>query len=1180
MAQLALGVVGAAISSYFGMGPSIGFAAGTAIGGVMFPPKGQDGPRLDDLAVQVSTYGSPITRLWGTARISGNVIWASNLVEHAQEHGGKGGSSYSSYSYTCSFAVGLCEGPIMGVRRIWADGRLIFDSRPENTGAQRDFEAVTFKVYLGDETQLEDPTMQAAMPNDVPAYRGLAYVVFTDLQLERYGNRIPNLTFEVVKSGTLTLLPPVKFGDAPNGGYGGQAADLGDDGVYWVAATAGHAANVGNLFDIGTVFRADQIALLHDTGVPGLPQIQAWNPVTHELIAYFNVPSDAQIVEGYELGWTSYSIKGAGATYGNTFYVARGSPGVPRTGSHSSCDYPPGCGVINPYAHGWSWDSAGVPTAYMDGGSSGQFQNAVYWPNVPMFGEMKSNYGPQVYWLGGNGIAFGLGVGFNRDTGVQSRGTGLCCDGSGPPGIFDGMSYAVPNWAFKTTVIGPDRTITQGYNGTHYSYLHDNGTNITYRYPGSGVLMPPIVWDADRGTLFVWAGDDGNELYGWGDPVGTWIDGHFYPYRLPPDGWPHVLGAALDRNTGLMRVLTLAADHTPTLRLFSPDTLQVVETLQLEDTLDGINIAYTGKMWDYPDQQAVLFVNSTGSFWIPYAPTLASNAIRLADIVTDLSLAAGLTEDDIDVSELTDLVLGYVLARQGTTRGAIEQLMVGYSFDAVQSGEVIKFVKRGKAPVIAFAADDLAAHSAGGDMPVPLPITRADELTLPNAVSIRYTDVDADYQTGVQRVLRQTGRAAAELSFDVPIVLTGEDAKALAAVALYSAWAARMTVTWASAMPYAKVEPTDVVTLDGNVIRVTRRTMTAGILSWEGVFDSGLSLVGAAVAGHATGGAVQTIKTAPLSYLVLIDGPLLADLDNAPGAYYAVWGQTGVGTWRGAIVEASLSGGSWATIATVTPPGSTTGTTDDALAEWTGGWVFDDQHTLTVTMDSGTIESMTRAEVLGGQNRAAVGADGRWEVIHFRNATLNPDGTYTLAGLLRGRYGTEWSMSSHVAGDRFVLMPSSSLLEIDIDNADLGVGYQYRPVTLGGTRASATVQVATINGERLKPWSPVDLSATRDEGNDITLAWVRRSRLSCRFTGPAGINTPLGESSEAYEVDVFEDNTYAVVTRTIASLVTPEATYTEAQQITDFGSAQSAVYVRVYQLSAAVGRGHYLEGTA
>ena len=39
------------------------------------------GPRLGDLAVQTSSYGSAIPRIYGRMRVAGTVIWATDLKE-------------------------------------------------------------------------------------------------------------------------------------------------------------------------------------------------------------------------------------------------------------------------------------------------------------------------------------------------------------------------------------------------------------------------------------------------------------------------------------------------------------------------------------------------------------------------------------------------------------------------------------------------------------------------------------------------------------------------------------------------------------------------------------------------------------------------------------------------------------------------------------------------------------------------------------------------------------------------------------------------------------------------------------------------------------------------------------------------------------------------------------------
>ena len=134
MASLVLGVAGAVIGGVFGQ-PALGFMVGSMIGGALFPTAvpGAQGPRLTDLKVQVSTYGMGIPRVYGAVRIAGNVIWSTDIQETATTQtvnaGGKGGGGSSqqqtTYSYSASFAVALCEGPIIGIRKIWANGTLI-----------------------------------------------------------------------------------------------------------------------------------------------------------------------------------------------------------------------------------------------------------------------------------------------------------------------------------------------------------------------------------------------------------------------------------------------------------------------------------------------------------------------------------------------------------------------------------------------------------------------------------------------------------------------------------------------------------------------------------------------------------------------------------------------------------------------------------------------------------------------------------------------------------------------------------------------------------------------------------------------------------------------------------------------------------------------------------------------
>lgn len=186
-------VAGAIIGSAIpGVGTALGASIGGMIGGIagtlIDPPKVK-GPRLTDLKLQTSEYGRPVPIVYGRVRIAGNVIWQTDLQEHEQSSGGKGGGpEVTEYSYSASLAVMLCEGEINRIVKVWADGRVVWPGD----------ESFKFTLYKGTEDQEPDPTMEADLgAGQVPAHRGYAYVVFTDLGLKDFGNRIPQLEFLV-----------------------------------------------------------------------------------------------------------------------------------------------------------------------------------------------------------------------------------------------------------------------------------------------------------------------------------------------------------------------------------------------------------------------------------------------------------------------------------------------------------------------------------------------------------------------------------------------------------------------------------------------------------------------------------------------------------------------------------------------------------------------------------------------------------------------------------------------------------------------------------------------------------------------------------------------------------------------------------------------------------------------
>lgn len=156
----------------------------------------QEGPRLNEISFTTSAESSSIRRVYGRARVGGNLIWTSNFTETVQtdtQEVGKGGGgstvTTTTYSYSISFAMAFCEGNSrVTLGRVWADGKLL------------DTESLNIVFYSGDETQGPDPTIEGVEgTGNVPGYRGIAYMVFKDLPLEQFGNRIPQINVEIIK---------------------------------------------------------------------------------------------------------------------------------------------------------------------------------------------------------------------------------------------------------------------------------------------------------------------------------------------------------------------------------------------------------------------------------------------------------------------------------------------------------------------------------------------------------------------------------------------------------------------------------------------------------------------------------------------------------------------------------------------------------------------------------------------------------------------------------------------------------------------------------------------------------------------------------------------------------------------------------------------------------------------
>lgn len=258
MASILLAIGGSALGAGLGLSTtgatllaSLGSFAGNLIDQAVFG-LGRTGTQEERASLNIpqvltSSYGRAIPVVYGTARVAGNVVWMATprvtTISHTQKvRSGK----FSTRTVTTGIerktetdlaivltavpsllaevrALNEAEdngeitfrtrGTMVGVRRLWADGELIYDARTFNLKPAQVNNFTLAEVHDGSEGQEPDGLIEAAEGiGEVPAFRGLGYIVLQDVRISDYGNRIPNYTAEIVAS-----LPRAPVDSGPEG---------------------------------------------------------------------------------------------------------------------------------------------------------------------------------------------------------------------------------------------------------------------------------------------------------------------------------------------------------------------------------------------------------------------------------------------------------------------------------------------------------------------------------------------------------------------------------------------------------------------------------------------------------------------------------------------------------------------------------------------------------------------------------------------------------------------------------------------------------------------------------------------------------------------------------------------------------------------------------------------------
>jgi hypothetical protein len=1126
MASVLLTVAGSAIGNAIlpGIGgpllASLGAIAGGAIDNALFGTTTVKGPRLDALKVQDSSYGNGIPVMYGNVRVAGNVIWTSDLQETltTDEVGGKGGGGGSatrveraSYSVDCAVALGL--GPIGGIETIWADGKVIYSD-----GVWKSDTLISAEFYTGTASQDASPTMQAALGADyTPAYRGIAYVVLHHLQLANFGNRLPNLTFEV--RALQDTLAPSGFAETS-------------------------PALVG---------RADSYAF--PQALPPIPLQTRGANLKRVLVGGVTKTGN-----DYQFTAVEYDVNGDGAvelsrtlsdvvTTTNALYDL--SWALSPDGQHVACMMQH-LHATTPITLGiYDIASGSFGPLLSDNLSSANTLNQLIWLDAQRFmlpDTSGTSRGVRVYAASGLSPVY---LGFTDVWGAGSSSTRFALPFAQFTPLAGGAFHIMADAALNPTALYGCSLIWQN-DALYVGSILTLSTGM----PSFTALRTALISMSGGEVVLMRSSSSAIRLM-------SFIPG--FDSLTVTRAWTSISSSPL----GNIQAARVGNKIGFLLQQFSVSMYRYGE-ITLTDTSFTLSQAaqladgdYSG-LFDYfsfwaagNERFFVQGADSSGVFGRVALFERVLPAQSLEVIVADILNRAGYEDEDYSLEALADAtVIGYALTDPMAARAALAPLQAYQPFDLIESDGVLKARLYDGVIDVTPEASDLRAAREDAEVPPMLSRTRSQELDVPMEVDVDYIDPALDYQKGSQRARRLATYGQAKEQLRLPMVCTADKAKQVAEERLYRLWAERENMGSSISRRYAMLDPGDVVSVNNEVFRLTSITFQGGIVQAEAVSCAALASEATADGGQ---GLNRRDPAQITSLLFLMDLPLLRRADDQPGFYAAI---SGGSAWPGAALCRSSDDANFSVEDTFRLP-AVCGMATSVLADAPGDYM-DRDHSVVVAMRRGTLSSCSNSDLLAGANAALLGD----EIIQFQTAALNADGSYTLSNLLRARRGTESATAAHVMGERFVLLQHNILHFVPLAIGERGRDYTFRAVSVGQDVEDVASTVFTPQMKTLQPLSPVHLIAMRDDTGDAEISWIRRARKDSEWMDY--IDVPLDEDEELYDVEILDGSD---VVRTFSNVTGPSQIYTAADQTTDFGSPQSSIAIKVYQIGTRYGRG-------
>lgn len=498
----------------------------------------------------------------------------------------------------------------------------------------------------------------------------------------------------------------------------------------------------------------------------------------------------------------------------------------------------------------------------------------------------------------------------------------------------------------------------------------------------------------------------------------------------------------------------------------------------------------------------------------------------VGSILADLFGQVGLSSSQYDVSQATDVVDGFVITDRQEMRSSIEQLLAAFQTILAEVDGKIVAIKRGAAPVLTVANGDLGCRIVGGGEVEPVAhveVSRLSELELPFRIDYTFFTRARLYQQSMQSAIRHSKISLQDaVTIQAPLVLLDTQGRQIAEEQLYQQWIEREQFIFSLPWSYLQLAPGDVINLPvlNQLLRTRIIQVDIGLfgpLNYTAVLDDPTILT-QTIPGAPTLASGQLAADAGTTTMVVWTGPALVDTDATTVGLYVAAGPATAGSWNGCTVYWSRDGGTtYQELVTLTDP-AVWGTAVGALAgnPTTGTGAWDDANTVTVTIPTGTPPlPTTDSDVYNGANGALLGD----EIIQFGNITSLGGNQYLLSHLLRARRGTDWHWTEHQPGERFVILDTGQVARVNLTLDLMGRQLFLKAVTAGQSIASTPAVSLYVTGDEFRPYSPVQLTKSRDGSFNLTLSWIRRARTNYELQDNQ--DEPLGETSENYNITIL-----------------------------------------------------------